>query len=54
LYGAFGLIGLASARPDLARELNVHHELRWGNDLFLETQDPMGYLYEGVYSPVYM
>ena len=49
LHGMFGLLQLAETRPDLAAELDVLGELRWGSDYFLSLQDPRGYIYFGVY-----
>jgi len=48
LHGAFGLIYLALARPDVEDDFNLFHEIQWGNDYFLAIQDPEGYLYAGV------
>src|SRR5215831_5789220 len=49
LHGMFGLLQLAETRPDLAAELNVFEQLRWGNDYFLSMQDSRGYIYFGVF-----
>jgi hypothetical protein len=49
LHGAFGLLALAQARPDLEDELALFNKVRWGNDYFLALQDPAGYVYFGVY-----
>lgn len=53
LHGMFGLLQLAETRPDLAADLNVFDELRWGSDYFMSLQDPRGYIYFGVYPKDY-
>ena len=53
LHGAFGLLAVATARPDLEAELDLFNEIRWGNDYFLSIQSPHGYVYFGVYTKHY-
>ena len=53
LHGIFGLLALANRRPDLARDIDIFKEIRWGNDYFLDIQDPAGYCYFGVYPKDY-
>ena len=53
LHGVFGLVAVATARPDLEQELGLFDEIRWGNDYFLSIQSPEGYLRFGVYTKHY-
>jgi len=48
IHGLYGLQALASLRPDLREELDLLHEIRWGNEYFLTIQDPAGFLHHGV------
>jgi len=53
LHGVFGLLAVATARPDLEEELGLFDEIRWGNDYFLSLQSPPGYVCFGVYAKHY-
>ncbi len=53
LHGAFGLLAVAGARPDLEQKLDLFSEIKWGNDYFLSIQSPEGYVYFGVYAKHY-
>ncbi len=53
LHGAFGLLYLALARPEVDGDWSIFNEVRWGNDYFLAIQSRDGFLYEGVSASEY-
>jgi hypothetical protein len=48
LHALFGLVFIASARPDIDRDENLIEEIRWGNDYWHAVQSPEGFLCVGV------